>query len=182
MPVGWVARKLDSLGGAVVAAIGGAGASQWREFLQQYLQRLGGHLDEARHNAEHLTGLHDLAEGDEKQIVGNMLASSEQRVDVLAGAIDSITTAEPWMQPVAFARQLDPLIARATLDMFQPAVPLDMVSLIWAGVGMLLSLMVYELVKETLWAPFGVARGLSRRKARRQRERTAARERIEPSL
>jgi len=182
MPVGWAARKLDSLGGAVVAAVGGGGASQWREFLQQYLQRLGGHIDEARRNVDHLAELHAIAEGGQKQVVQGMLDSSQERVDSLTGAMQAITTADPWVQPVTFARHMDPLIARATLDLFQPALPLDTVSLVWAGIGMVLSLIIYEGVKETLWAPIGITRGVARRRERRQRARPAVRERIEPSL
>ena len=44
----WVARKLDSLLASAVAAFVALSASQFLAFVQQYRQRLGGHLDEAR--------------------------------------------------------------------------------------------------------------------------------------
>jgi hypothetical protein len=47
---------------------------------------------------------------------------------------------------------------------------------------MVLALLVYELVKETLWAPFGISRGVARRRERRQQARSSVRERVEPSL
>lgn len=182
MPVGWMARKLDSLGGAVVGAVGGGGASQWREYLQQYLQRLGGHLDEARRNVDHLGELHTVAEGAQKTEVAGILNTGRERVDELSQAVNTLAQADPWMQPWVFAQTLDPLIARATLNQFQPALPLDTASLIWAAVGMVLALLIYELVKETLWAPFGISRGLARRREQRQQARSSVRERVEPSL
>jgi len=153
-----VLRKLDSLGGAVVAAVGGAGASQWREFLQQYLQRLGGHLDEARLNLEHLTGLHDLADVAQKPVIARMLADGEARVGDLVQALRMLAEAGPVMQPLVFLRTMDPVIARAALERYQPALPLDTASLLWAGAGMVLALILYELVKGALWAPIALGR------------------------
>lgn len=180
MPVAWVARKLDSLTGAGLAAVGGGAASQWRAFLQQYLQRLGGHLDEARRNVEHLDGLLAVAEPAQQPVLADMVAASQARVDDLAATLRAVTDASAAWQPVAFARHLDPAIARATLEVFQPALPLDPASLAWAGAGLVLTLLVYELVKGLVWAPVSLTRGAARRK--RHREAARPRERIEPSL
>ncbi|KAA5602625.1 DUF2937 family protein [Roseospira marina] len=190
MPAGWMVRKLDSLAGAVVGAAGGAAASQWREFLQQYLQRLGGHLDEARRNLEHLTGLHALADAAEKPVVAGMMADGRERVGALVEAMRALTEADPLTQPIMFLRTLDPAIAQATLDRFQPALPLDTASLMWAGGGLILALVAYEGIKGAAWVPVAVGRRSLRRRRVRESGRRRAREsgrpvsagRLEPRL
>jgi hypothetical protein len=41
---------------------------------------------------------------------------------------------------------MDPVIARATLDAFRPAVPLTVEGLVYAGVGLLVALLLLHLV------------------------------------
>jgi hypothetical protein len=196
MPVGWVLRKLDSLGGASVAAVGGGAASQWREFLQQYLQRLGGHVDEARRNLEHLTGLHDVAAPAQQTVLADMIYDSEARTATLAEALQRLREADPVTQPLVFLRHMEPAVAQATLEAFQPALPLDAASLMWAGAGMVLALLLYELVKGMVWAPVAMVKGAARKRRRIRTEedddaplgslgngrRRGPRERVEPSL
>ncbi|WP_299438376.1 DUF2937 family protein [uncultured Rhodospira sp.] len=196
MPVGWALRKLDSLGGAAVAAVGGGAASQWRAYLQQYLQRLGGHADEARLSLEgtkaHVAEIVDVVDPAQKAVLSEMLRTGEARVSELTEALRAIAEAGPVLQPVAFLRHMDPAIARATLDGFQPALPLDATSLIWAGAGIVLTLVAYELVKGILWTPVAVTKGMARKRrrrpardgrdARKNTRRRAAPERVEPRL
>jgi len=187
MPAGWALRKLDSLGGAAVAAVGGGAASQWRAFLHQYLQRLGGHADEARRGLEgtkaHVAEIIDAADAAQKAVLSEMVHSGEARVSELGESLRVLADAGPVMQPVVFLRHMDPAIARATLDTFQPALPIDPASLMWAGAGLVLTLVLYEVVKGVLWAPVAVAKGVARKpkKGRSPADR-APRERIEPSL
>jgi hypothetical protein len=159
MPGGWVARKLDSLGGAVVAAGGGIAASQWPAFLDQYIQRLGGHLDEATRNVTHLTTLRDLAEPAQANVIVEILTEAERRSQALAESLRQLTEAGVALKPVVFLREMDPTIARATLESFTPALPLDTGALVWGGLGMVLALTLYELTK-------GVGMGLGRAAAR----------------
>jgi len=191
MPVGWMGRKLDSLAGATVGAAGAIAASQWREFLQQYRQRLGGHRDEAEAQLAHLTDLLAQADAGQRQIVADMVAANEARVRSLGEALDALLQAPVALQPLAFLRHLDPLAARATLETFQPALPVDATSLAWAGAGLGLGLVVYELAKGLLWLPVAVVGRLLRRHDGgrdpdwadgRGRSTTGPRERREPKL
>ncbi|MBB4286693.1 DUF2937 family protein [Roseospira goensis] len=193
MPAGWVLRKVDSLGGAVVAALGGGAASQWREFLQQYLQRLGGHLDEARRQVESLNARHDTADPAHQTVLADMLYDSQARAASLTEALRRLTDADPVTQPLVFLRHMEPAVARATLETFQPALPLDPASLGWAGAGLVLALLLYELAKGVLWAPLAVATGAVRRRHRRRpaggdapagrsRPRGGRHDRVEPRL
>jgi Protein of unknown function (DUF2937) len=115
-----------------IAAVGGAGLfSQLPEFAQQYLQRLGGHRDEALRFVQVLrTRGADAANG--------MLAVAEARAADLSEAVDAIAAASDLTRPLAFLRHFDPDIARATLDVFRPAVPLTPAGLIYGGCGLVL--------------------------------------------
>lgn len=189
MPMGWLGRKLDSLTGATVGAAGAIAASQWREYLQQYRQRLGGHLDEASGQLRHLTDVHAVADTAQRPVVAEMMAASEARTQSLAEALRALAEAPTALQPWAFVRHLDPVAARATLEAFQPALPLDAASLAWAGVGLVAALVLYEALKGLLWTPVALARRArrpraipKRRAADRDDGRPGPRERREPRL
>jgi len=153
-----MARKLDSLAGAMVGAAGAVTASQWREYLQQYRQRLGGHLDEAKGQLVHLADLQAVADDVQRPMVTEMMAVGEARAATLAEALRALTESPVALQPWAFVRHLDPVAARATLEAFQPALPIDTSSLAWAGAGLVAALLLYELVKGLVWAPVAVTR------------------------
>jgi hypothetical protein len=144
--MGWVGRKFDNLGSAVAGAGGGMGLSQAPAFTQAYLQRLGGHLDEARRTldlVERGVLVPDLTAAERSQAVKGFA----DRVTELEATYASIADASPLMQPVLMMRHADSEIARRAWEAFTPAVPVDAPSLIWTGVGVLVALLLYELVK-----------------------------------
>lgn len=142
----WIGRKFDNLGSALSGAAGGMGLSQAPAFTQAYLQRLGGHIDEARRSlglVERgllLPGL-DTAE---RQAAAAEFAA---RVDQLEQVHRSIAEAAPSLQPLMMLRHADPDIARRAWEAFTPAIPVDAPSLIYTGLGVVVALLVYELVK-----------------------------------
>ena len=156
----WLTRKLDSLIGAVFGGVGGAAASQFDAFVLQYLQRLGGHMDEAQRSykmaldPEHYR---DMA----TEVRAMLLAEARKRVDELDSAFRSISDSDILHRPFAFLSNMDSGIAARTLETFRPVLPFDLAGLVYAGTGILLGLIVYELLK----APFTVR--LRRREARR---------------
>src|SRR5258708_25684664 len=128
----WLARRLDSAAGAIFAAFGFVLASQFQEFLQQYLQRLGGHLDEARFNYLSLvTG--GVAKTLDPAMRETVVAGARARVDSLDGALNAIGNAGAFTRPLALVRHIDVDIARATFAAYHPAVPTDPLSLAYAG-------------------------------------------------
>lgn len=141
--LGWILRQIDSLIGATVAAVAGLAASQLLTFIQQYQQRLGGHLAEARLNLQRVletggAGRQDLAR------------AAAERVADLEAAENAIRDAGVFSKPVAFFRHVDGAIADGTLQTFQPALPLDPTSLAYGGVGIVLAWIAYNAIK----APF----------------------------
>lgn len=140
----WVLNKIDSLVGTIIAAVAGLMASQVIAFINAYLQRLGGHLDEAR------LGLHSKnvagAISDET-LRAQITAHMQERIDTLEAAQQAIEQAGVFTRPFVFFRHLDQDIALATAQAFHLAVPIEVQSLIFGGAGIVLGWVVWELLK-----------------------------------
>ena len=149
--------------------------SQAPEFMQQYLQRLGGHLDEARRQLEQFkkvaaqSGL-SLEQFIEKTNanadvavakLGGVMSEAGARVQHLETAQAAIAGASPLERPFAFLRHVDAEIANATWDFYKPAVPTTVEGLLYALAGMAVLLgLYYGLIKTPC------ARLLARRRAK----------------
>lgn len=155
----------DSLTDRVLCVAGAVLFSQGPEFMQQYLQRLGGHLDEAR---RHLTTFQQTADQAGLSLdvfisqtaantdpavakLGGVMTDAVERVSSLQSAHDALLQAALWERPFVFLRHLDPGIARATAGIYQPAVPTTAEGLVYAFVGMLLILALYHLGMKRLF-------------------------------
>lgn len=128
----WLVAKIVGFAGNVVAAVAGAAASQTLAFVHAYLQRLGGHLDEARRALEGIASGEIPGGAIDAGARAQLVASFEPRVIELQAARDAIAQASAFAKPYALLVHYDPRIASATLDSFTPAVPVDMASLIFA--------------------------------------------------
>lgn len=141
----WAWAKIVALVGAGLAAVGAASAAQGPAFVQAYLQRLGGHIDEARRTLDELGG------GTAARIVGpgetrdRLVDAFAERLADLEAARTAIETASPLWQPVALALRADRDIMAATADGFTPGLPLDAAGLIYALAGLALGWAVWEL-------------------------------------
>lgn len=148
----------DNLVDRILCVVGAVLFSQGPEFMQQYLQRLGGHLDEARRQ---VAGFHKTAQEaglSLDQLIGQTSANHDPAVARLSGvmtdAVDRVLTlqsahdallqAAAWERPLVFLRHLDVSIARATGAVYQPAVPTTLEGLAYALAGMLFALAVYH--------------------------------------
>lgn len=152
--MGWIARKFDNLGSACCGAAGGMGFSQAPAFTQAYLQRLGGHLDEARRTltgVERSEWLQRLGNTDREAALGDFGA----RVAELEQSYQAISQAPPLLQPLVMLQHADQTIAQRAWEAFTPAIPVDPPSLVYTGIGVLAALLVYELIK----APAGLFGG-----------------------
>jgi hypothetical protein len=144
---GRLAAWLKSLTDGIGAASGAATASQLPEFVQQYLQRLGGHRDEAFRFVEMLK-----AQGTDP--ASAVFALAQERANSLARAFDTIAQSSDLARPATFLRYMDVDVARATLDLFHPAVPLTPAGLLYGGLGLIAGIVGVNL----LLAPFTLLR------------------------
>ncbi len=142
----------------VLCAVGAIGFSQFPEFIQQYLQRLEGHLDEARlavdrfKDAAAQSGmtLDQLIAGASQNPdpsigkLGEVVRLASVRVSDLASADAALRQASLWTRPFVFLRHVDWSIARATLSIYRPAVPTTAEGLLYALAGMVSVLVLYH--------------------------------------
>ncbi len=155
-------RPLLALGDGFIdralCVIGAVAFAQFPEFMQQYLQRLGGHLDEARRQLAHfrdvaqqsgltLEGLITRTNANSDAAVaklGGVMREAVARVAHLEQAQSAIQTASPWTRPFAFLTHADHDIVRGTMHAFQPAVPTTLEALVYALLGMAILLLTYH--------------------------------------
>ncbi len=151
-------RVFDSLTDRILCVVGAVLLSQGPEFMQQYLQRLGGHLDEARRHLAAFQKTADQSGLTLERFISQTAANADpavaklsgvmtdaiERVNSLQTAHDALLHAALWERPVMFLRHLDAGIARATGAVYQPAVPTTVEGLIYAFAGMVLVLSLYH--------------------------------------
>lgn len=149
----------DGLLDRALCVVGAVLFSQVPEFMQQYLQRLGGHLDEARRQLQQFqdtaaqSGLTlerfiaQTAANAEPAVakLGGVMTGTVVRVEELTAAQAALQNATLWSRPFVFLARLDLPIARATWGIFKPAVPTTLEGMIYALAGMLVLLAVYNL-------------------------------------
>lgn len=160
----WLGRRLDHLGSAAAGGAGGLGFSQAPAFTHAYLQRLGGHIDEARRTIDKLQAGEILpwlgGEGRQQAVAELTLRLTElerfQQVLLESPAI---------LRPFTLMRHADWSIARGAAEAFVPAVPIDPASIVWTLIGVILAALAWDATKIPFWAA-GNAR--TRREARRQ--------------
>jgi hypothetical protein len=131
----------------------GAGVlAQFPAFFQQYLQSLGGRLDQAELQearvlaaAEHhgltvedyltrFAEAPDPAIRDGGEIAASLLSDAEH----LRQALSGLSEATAVERPFAFVEHLDPAILSATAERFGPALPLSFEGLVYGALGLLL--------------------------------------------
>jgi hypothetical protein len=161
---------------AVTLAGGLAGAvclSQFPEFSQQYMQRLGGAVDElarqvTRYEADaakvglpldgYLLALAD--EGDMARTQAGNITADIARHDRLAQALQALEDAGPFMRArLAFDFMPDGEVAARTYETFKPAVPASFEGAVFAGTGFV-----------TGWAVLALALSILRRSWRMLRD------------
>ncbi len=140
-----ISRILNGL-----AAVLGAGLfAQFPAFYQQYLQRLGGRLDQARLDLDRI--LQDAAilgrtlEAYIEELLnsGTMAArlaaqrelERVQAADELQSAYEALALAEPLERPFVFARHFDSAVAADTFRAFEAALPVTPEGFVYVAVG-----------------------------------------------
>jgi hypothetical protein len=151
--------------------------SQAPEFMQQYLQRLGGHLDEARRQLAQFKNVASQSGLSLEQFIaqtntntdhavaklGGVMSEAGARVEHLETAQAAITHASPLSRPFVFLQHVDAEIANATWSIYKPAVPTTLEGLLYALLGMTVLLgLYYGVIKAPL------ARLFTRRVAKRE--------------
>ncbi|WP_264210217.1 DUF2937 family protein [Leisingera thetidis] len=157
-----LARVLTLAGGTC----GGTACSQFPEFSQQYLQRLGGAVDElgriaagfdadaAALGLSRQQALAELADGGR---MGGLRAQTMSdvlsRFDRLQGDLAALQDLAPLQRVLNLARFTDPEVAAAAWDSFRPAIPVSPDGLAFAAGGVLAGLLAAALLLTVLRLP-----------------------------
>ncbi len=161
-------RLFDGVIDRVLCVLGAVLFSQGPEFMQQYLQRLGGHLSEAQRQlglfreAATRSGrtleqfIAQTRSNSDASIVqlGSVMHDAAERTASLQAAHDAIQSASLWTRPFVFLRHVDVSIAQGTWTAYKPAVPTTLEGLVYAVTGMLVFLAIYHVGLKGLLALF----------------------------
>lgn len=157
-----VLKVLTLAGGLAGAAI----TSQFPEFSQQYVQRLGGAVDalaevvadfDASAASEGFSRDAALTQMDGTEFVVRRRGDMErmfQRFHLLRADLTALETEGPFMRAYHLPRFSDRQVARAAWAAYQPAVPLNFAGLVFGGLGFLLGLAVFGMIRQLLIWPF----------------------------
>jgi hypothetical protein len=149
---------VETLLDRILCVAGAVAFSQLPEFMQQYLQRLEGHLDEARLQLDRFKDAAAKAGMTLDQLIagaaqnpdpamarlGAVVRASAARVNELGAADSALRGASAWDRPFVFLAHADWGIARATWSIFRPAVPATTEGLAYAAAGMIVALALYH--------------------------------------
>ena len=134
-----------------IAVLAGLIGSQGPEFAQQYRQRLGGALEELdrivaefdaearRENLTRVEALGRLERNDDPLVRarGEDMRRATARDRRLREQLEAMNAAGPLMRLYLVATNIDPRIARSTLDNYEPAEPLSFGALAAGGIAAL---------------------------------------------
>lgn len=151
-------RTFDGLIDRLLCVFGAVLFSQAPEFMQQYIQRLGGHLQEAQRQLalfreaaarsgrtleEFISQTRTNPDAGVVQLSG-IMSDAVDRVASLQAAHDAIAHSSLWTRPFVFVRHADLGITHATWAAYLPAVPTTLEGLVYALAGMLCCLLLYH--------------------------------------
>ena len=139
---------------SLFAAAGGAGLSQFPEYLAHYRQRLGGRIDQARDRVAAITEdaaakgmtvpdyIESFIASVPHSLEGARMHESFFKLADMEAAYQALGTASTLQRPIAFIKHFDSDLVGATLGDFAPAVPLTSEGLVYGGVGVVAGLLL----------------------------------------
>ncbi len=173
-------RTIDGLLDRIMAILGAFLLAQFPHFFNQYLQRLGGHMEEARRTVRHYTQAAEnlnltleqyvdihLTAGEEVYVSsGKLISGLITRLEQLEHSFFALKNATPFNRWLVFLQEVDWSIAAHTWQHFSPGVPTTTEGIIYAFLGLLVGWGIYSGIKNL----FYLGRNFRRRKpARKQR-------------
>ncbi|KIN71646.1 DUF2937 family protein [Sulfitobacter guttiformis] len=145
---------------------GAAATSQFPEFSQQYMQRLGGAVDALGEVVADFDGSATASDLTRSEALTQMQGTpflERRRADMTRSIIRYETLSRdlvvlqgqgPFMRAYNGARFTDREIARAAWQAYRPAVPVNFAGLTFAGVGFMLGSLAISLLFGLLRMPF----------------------------
>lgn len=157
-------RALESLIDRTLVIIGTVTLVQFPQFYAQYLQRLGGHLDELRRIVSDYTKTADsfnlslqeyirahlTSDNPVFQSTGAIIENTLTRLAELEGSFQALKTAAPYNRWWVFLKNIDPAIFKQTCSIYTPGLPITFESLAYALAGLLITWGFYQGIKSLI--------------------------------
>jgi hypothetical protein len=161
-------KVLDGLMDRIMAVAGAIVCAQFPQYYAQYIQRLGGHLDEARRavsqyanvavsfnlSLQEYINVHLTSNNKIFISTGKVIQGLVDRLNHLETAFTALQSSTPLTRWVVFLRVMDPEIAQKTWINFTPGVPTTAEALVYALIGLLIGWGVYQALKALITLPF----------------------------
>ena len=156
----FIGNVLDRLCIVAGAFIG----SQIPQFMQQYTQRLAGHVEALQKLIDQMRQIASFSNKTLEQYIEKFKESSDldfsRQGDFMQGivtrwqelhqALNHLTQSSIWLHPYYFLKDLQPDIAHSTLASFQPGLSLTIEGLCYAGIGMILGWIFYQTLSQLI--------------------------------
>jgi hypothetical protein len=154
----WTLSLLDR----AFSIVGAVAFAQFPQFLQQYVQRMGGHISELEGQvgfmsksaeASSLTLQEYIQKFTESKLdpvfsrQGMIMQNMVDRYNQLSSALNSLQDATIYKKPLIFITHLSTDIAHETWNTYQPGVPTTLEGLAYAAVGMIFGTLTFLLLK-----------------------------------
>lgn len=157
----FVRNYIDGIFDRIFSVLGAVSLAQFPQFVQQYIQRLGGHADEARRIVERFAEAAQRSGRSLEEYIyrfrtdadpeiaeqGIIMQEAVERADFLMNAVQALEGSSLITRPFLFLANLDTDIAWNTMQIFQPGVPTTIEGGVYAFAGILLGLAVYHGIK-----------------------------------
>jgi hypothetical protein len=161
-------KFIDGIFDRIISIVGAVAFSQFPQFFGQYMQRLGGHLAEAKWAlAQYIAAAEALNLTLEEYIrehlesgskvftsSGEVIQDMLERVQSLELSYQALQDATIYNRWLVFMREVDWSIATGTWENFVPGVPTTVEGLTYALAGLLLGWGAYTLFKLTIAVPY----------------------------
>lgn len=156
----WIFSLLDR----ICAVVGALAFSQVPEFIQQYLQRLGGHVAELNHQIQIITYnaaasgknldqyIHKFKMSGDIDFVhqGEMMQEMALRYQTLLHNLQEIQQATAWGRGIKFFYHIDFIIARETMHHFVPGVSFSLEGMVYGLVGLMFGWMLISNLRKAM--------------------------------
>ncbi|HOP63300.1 MAG TPA: DUF2937 family protein [Spirochaetota bacterium] len=155
---------LESFADRVAATAGAIIFMQVPAFIVQYLQRLGGHVDELKlligkykaaaadngRTLEEYVNLHIQSGVNEFSSTGSLMSENIERFNSLSNAYQQLSGASGIKKFFIFIRNSDMDIIKGTCKDFVPGISLNIDSILYAAAGIVIFMSVYLLLKKLI--------------------------------
>jgi Protein of unknown function (DUF2937). len=154
-------KIIDGLLDRIVALLCALLFAQVPQFIAQYTQRLGGHVDELTRivgqytqaaaevgkSLEQFVATHLTSAVADFVNTGKIMDENISRLNMLTRALGELNTASAYNKFIVFLKDLDTGIFKNTFQNFIPGVPVTVEAIVYALIGLIVGMLIYHAIK-----------------------------------